>query len=219
MVEAYLLKQIEILRNISESALEEIGRKAFTRHFAPGAEILCEGEPCTAVYFVQSGEVRIYRMAADGRAQVIARMTKGQAFNTVPPLLADCRNHSSAESVETTTLYGLSTTDYQNLLQTCPGFAHAMLQSFAERLTTLTDMVESLGLHSVRGRLARFILEQGDRVERARWTQDELAGQLGTVRDVIGRNLRAFEDAGYIRRERQRIVIVNRAGLENEAQT
>jgi hypothetical protein len=37
------------------------------------------------------------------------------------------------------------------------------------------------------------------------------------VRDVVGRTLRSFARLGYIRRERGRLVIVDRAGLEQEA--
>jgi CRP/FNR family transcriptional regulator len=50
-----------------------------------------------------------------------------------------------------------------------------------------------------------------------RWTQAEIAEQLGTVRDVVGRSLRGFEDRGVIRMERGRIVLLDRRALEEEA--
>jgi CRP/FNR family transcriptional regulator len=70
----------------------------------------------------------------------------------------------------------------------------------------------------VRERLARFLLEhvEGGQVAQ-RWTQEEIAAHLGTVRDMVGRTLRAFADAGLLRIERQRIVLLNRPGLEVEA--
>ena len=45
------------------------------------------------------------------------------------------------------------------------------------------------------------------------WTQEEIVAYIGTVRDVVGRTLRA----GFIRRERGRLVVMDRAGLEREA--
>jgi CRP/FNR family transcriptional regulator len=81
-------------------------------------------------------------------------------------------------------------------------------------------------LHTVRTRLARFLLthasaevsEVGEGTQPPkRWTQEELAAQIGTVRDVVGRALRTFADDGLIRRERGRLVVVDRARLERAA--
>ncbi len=95
----------------------------------------------------------------------------------------------------------------------------AILQDFAGRLDHLTNLVEDLSLRTVRGRLARFLLEHADSIQAARnWTHDEIAANLGTVRDMVGRTLRAFADAGLVRIERQRIVLLDREGLEAEAQ-
>jgi hypothetical protein len=58
---------------------------------------------------------------------------------------------------------------------------------------------------------------EADRVTR-RWTQEEIAAHLGTVRDMVGRTLRAFADAGLVRMERQCIMLLDREGLEAEAQ-
>lgn len=94
----------------------------------------------------------------------------------------------------------------------------AILEDFAEKLDHLTDLVEDLALRTVRGRLARFLLEQADeRGTTTRWTQDDIAARIGTVRDMVGRTLRSFVDAGLIRRDRQRIVLLDREGLEQEA--
>jgi CRP/FNR family transcriptional regulator len=50
-----------------------------------------------------------------------------------------------------------------------------------------------------------------------RWTQEEIAAQIGTVREVVARTLRAFADAGLLRMEQHRIFLLDRAGLEAEA--
>ena len=79
----------------------------------------------------------------------------------------------------------------------------------------------------MRGRLARFLLEHvstelggsaGGSESTRRWTQDEIAAHVGTVRDMVGRTLRAFVAAGLVRMDRQRIVLLDREGLEAEAQ-
>jgi len=116
----------------------------------------------------------------------------------------------------------------------CPEMALALLRDFAGRLDHLTNLVEDLSLRTVRGRLARFLLEHAPTARLSspksdlsgtaeagavtqRWTQEEIAVHLGTVRDMVGRTLRAFADAGLIQMNRQRLVLLDREGLEAEA--
>ena len=84
----------------------------------------------------------------------------------------------------------------------------------------LTDLVENLSLRTVRGRLARFLLERAeeDKITQ-RWTQEAIAAHVGTVRDMVGRTLRAFADAGLLEMDRQRIVLLDREGLVAEAES
>mgnify|MGYP000179699304 CR=1 FL=1 len=96
--------------------------------------------------------------------------------------------------------------------------ALAVLERLAAEVRRLSDMVESLALHTVRTRLARFLLSTAQNPNSPkRWTQQEIAAHIGTVREMVGRSLRAFADEGWIHRQRGRIVITNRQRLEREA--
>ncbi len=83
----------------------------------------------------------------------------------------------------------------------------------------MSDTVEDLALHTVRARLARFLLSRKSNGAHPaqHWTQEEIAAHIGTVRDVVGRTLRSFAQQDLIRRERGRLVVIDRPGLEHEA--
>jgi len=212
------LQNIRLFASLSEATLAKIEQASVRRTFNPGEILLLEGEPGQAAYFILEGSVRVYRTSLDAREQVLALMEKGQSFNTVPVLQPEGVNHASVRAVTAGSMLCIRGEDFRRLLQACPDFSFAILQDFAARLADLTDLVEDLSLHSVRGRLARFLLDQADQGQLApRWTQDEIASQLGTVRDMVGRTLRAFMDEGLIRKDRQRILLVDRDGLEAEA--
>jgi len=162
----------------------------------------------------------VYRMTRTGKEQVVARMKAGQSFNTIPLLGEEASTHSSVESLTHVTLLRIPKQDFLALLQTCPDFTYAMLRDLSNRLRKMTDMVESFALHSVRGRLAQFLIRQADLGSHApRYTRDDIAREIGTVRDVVGRLLKSFEEDGYIRREGRRVILQDRAGLEAEADT
>jgi CRP/FNR family cyclic AMP-dependent transcriptional regulator len=213
------LRNIQLFARLSEAALSCLADVVVRRAYPAGALIVVEGEPCEAAYFVITGNVEVYRMSSQGRQQVLVRLGAGQAFNTVPLFQSDNTNHASVVALTDVTLYAALKDDFLRILRVCPDLSLAIMQDFADRLVHLTDLVEDLALHSVRARLARFLLQQADGTAvTQKWTQDEMAAHLGTVRDMIGRSLRALTDEGMIRMDRGRIVLVDRAALEIEAQ-
>jgi CRP/FNR family cyclic AMP-dependent transcriptional regulator len=214
------LRRIALLADLSEQALDRLCRVAYTSVYGPGETVIYERDPCEAVFFVAEGEVRIYRLSPGGREQVLARLGAGQTFNTVPPFQPDGVNHATAESLTSTTLYAIRRDDFRRLVSECGELALVILRDFADRLDHLTGLVEDLALRTVRGRLARFLLERAeeDKITQ-RWTQEEIAAHVGTVRDMVGRTLRAFADAGLLKMDRQRIVLLDREGLAAEAES
>lgn len=216
---AQALRRIALFAGLSDETLARIGRVAQARSYSPGEMILLAGEPCQAAYFIATGQVRVYRLSPSGREQVLVQLGPGQAFNTVPPFQPRGVNHASVEAITVVTLYGIPSDDLLRLVSECPELGLALLRDSAERLDHLTNLVEDLSLRTVRGRLARFLLENAEQGQVARrWTQDDIAARLGTVRDMVGRTLRAFADAGLLRLERQRIVLLDREGLQTEAE-
>ena len=213
------LRQVTLFATLPEDALRRVARVAVPRAYAPGEMILLEGEPCRAAYFVTAGRVRVFRNSPSGREQVLMQLGAGQAFNLVPLFRSHSANHASVQAITAVNLAVISRDDLTALVRESPELALALLHDLAQRLDHLTDLVETLSLRTVRGRLARFLLDRAEGQEVARrWTQDEIAAHLGTVRDMIGRTLRSFADAGLLRMERDHIILLDRAGLESEAE-
>jgi CRP/FNR family cyclic AMP-dependent transcriptional regulator len=213
------LRKIPVFASLSEANLQDVARAAILRAFLPGELIILEGDSSEAAYFISCGHVQIFRMSPGGREQVLVNLGPGEAFNTVPLFEPGSLNPASARALGQVEIFVFLRDDFLRLMHTSPDLAMAVLKDFADKLTYLTTLVEQLSLHSIRGRMARFLIEQADQGQVARnWTQDEIAKQLGTVRDVVGRTLKAFTEAGYIRRSRNRIILLDRSGLENEAQ-
>jgi len=215
-----LITQQPLFSSLSQTTLQDLAQCAIQKDFEAEQIIQLEGDPCRWVGFVQSGAARIYRMTLSGREQVLANLGPGMHFNTVPALDENSPLRSAVRALTPLTLLLIPVEDYRRQLQKHPDLAYAVLRDFAKRLDHLTDLVEDLSLHSVRGRLARFLLEQAESGQvSAQWTQDEIAAHLGTVRDVIGRTLRGFMDSGLVRREGARLLLLDREGLEREAES
>ncbi|MEE4195434.1 MAG: Crp/Fnr family transcriptional regulator [Anaerolineae bacterium] len=204
--------------HLSETTSSQLARLLVQIRLPTGQILQLEGEECRGIYWVLSGELSVFRIAADGRELILRRLRSGEIVNLVsafedPPItLAAIRAELAADCL------WLSLEEIAPLLNACPDLAQVFLRLLAKRLHQMTSLLEQIGLHSVRGRLARFLIDLADgKIPPRQYTQDEMAAQIGTVRDMVGRTLKAFEDAGLIARNRSHITLKDRKGLEQEA--
>ena len=212
------LRANELLSELPLDALACVAQAAARRSYNAGETIFLQGDTCDSVYFLTEGRVVIYKLSSEGRRQVLTELAPGRAFNLTPPLLPKPISPSSAEALTEAVVWTIPREGFLRLLRTCPDLAEVVLRELARRLEQLTGLVESLSLYSVQQRLARFLLGHAETgAVTQRWTYDDLAERVGTVRDVVGRCLRSFEDQGLIRRERGQLVLRDRAGLERLA--
>jgi len=211
------LRRLSFFADLSEDSLRNIAYVLQQRRYTPGQVILLEGEPCQSVYFVAEGLVRVRRMSLEGREQVLAYLGPGQALNLVPAL----DGGASLATVDATTevsILILPCLRFRQIIRIDHDIAAASQRQLAAEVRRLSDMVEDLALHTVRTRLARFLLARvADEEPRRQWTQEEIASHIGTVREMVGRSLRAFVAAGIIQRQRGRVVVQDHKALEQIA--
>jgi len=211
------LSQMPFFSRLGEDALRRVALQVQKRTFSPGQLIVLEGESCGSIYLVAKGLVRARRLSPDGREQVLAYLGPGGSFNLVSALDGG-PNLATTDSVREATLYAIPCQTFRQMVGEHQEMALAISEHLAVEVRRLSDMVELLALHTVRSRLARFLLTTAQDADSPRpWTQQDIAAHIGTVREMVGRSLRAFAEEGWIRRQRGRIIIVDRQGLEHEA--
>jgi len=211
------LSQMPFFAGLGDDALLGIASHIQERTFSPGQVIILEGEPCQAVYLIAQGLVRTRRMSLEGREQVLAYLGPGEWFNLIPALDGG-PNLATVDAVSETTLYTIPCKRFRLIIGEHQEVALAILERLASEVRHLSDMVEDLALHTVRTRLARFLLAHAEESHSPqRWTQQEIAARIGTVREMVGRTLRSFVNEGLVRRQRGRLIVVHREGLEREA--
>jgi CRP/FNR family transcriptional regulator len=175
--------------------------------------VFLEGEPCAGLYLVREGNVKIYKLSAEGREQILSFVKRGGSFNEVA-VFDGGGNPANVAAVEPTQLWILPREAMLDAIQKHPAVALAVVRNLGMRLRHLVNLVEDLSLRQVSARLAKLLLETASGAEPQPLTQQEMAARLGTVREMIGRSLRQLEARELIRVERGKIIIVDRAGLE-----
>jgi CRP/FNR family transcriptional regulator len=215
--------RIRLFSALSPSAQDVLSAVAVVRHYEDGQVILLESDPDAPVFFVVQGAVRVYRTNLDGREQNLIHLHVGDAFNMPAAFGVSRLAHASAVAVGSVELLSIPCSDFRRVVSETPEIALAVLRDFSQKLHHLTELTHDLGLRSVRARLARFLLAHaqadGQGASRLRWTHEEMASQIGTVREVVSRTMRALVKDGLIDVQRHRIVVLNRDALTREAES
>jgi CRP-like cAMP-binding protein len=202
--------------------LKALAGHCVVRRAARDEILVAEGDPCDGLFVIQSGAIKLFKMAENGREQVLVIERAGSTVGDLP--LFDGGNFpASALAVEDSTLLFLPKREFLDLCQHNSQVAFTVIRTLAWRFRYLTSLVEELSLKEVSHRLARFLrdraLKQGIRTRRGiefplEETNQEIGAEIGTVRDLVSRNLRRFVDRGILRLERRKVIILDMEELE-----
>lgn len=211
-----LLQAVPYFRMLADHALDNVAGEVITRRYQAGELIFLEGEPDAGLHLVAEGLCKVYRLSEAGREQVLATLGPGDSCNEVP-VVDGGPNPANLAAVEDSLIWVISGEALTRLRRQHPELNDIIIKNLAMRCRQLVQRVYNLSFLSVTGRLAAFLLQQSDQrnvLSRRRWTQDELAAHLGTVREMVGRAFRELQEAELIIIDRHRIEILDREGLK-----
>jgi CRP-like cAMP-binding protein len=211
-----LIRAVPYFADLSPDELALVQARLVERRYDAGQIVFFEQDACAGLHLVVSGQARIYRVSLEGREQVLAVLGPGDSCNEVPAVDGG-PNPASCVTLEPTTFWVFSYAALSALRCEIPRLDDAIIASLAARCRQLVQRVYNLSFLSVTARVAQFLVAQsepGHPLSRRHWTQEEMAAEVGTVREMVGRALRHLAEDDLIRLERHRIHILDREGLQ-----
>ncbi len=189
--------------------------------FRTGELIFSEGEPCSGLHIIARGKVRIFKTSMSGREQVLAVNGPGESVAELP-VFDGGPFPASAIAVEDVELAFISRRDFNAYCLEHPEVALKVLSVVGARLRHLVGIIEELSFTTIRQRLISSLIKlaQSEGRTTARGvefqlpaTHQELANQLGTVRELISRNLMRLQAEGLLDVDARQIVVKDMKGL------
>jgi CRP/FNR family transcriptional regulator, cyclic AMP receptor protein len=221
------LTRVQIFSGLSEDELSFLAQRAVPRRFSAGETVFAEGQPCAGLYVVASGHVRIFKSSAGGREHVLSIEGPGSSVAELP--VFDGGDYpASVTAVDDATLLFVSKQDFQSLCLAHPQVSLKVLRVVGARLRRLVGIIEELSFTTVRHRLAAFLVRlaksSGNRVADGieitlPANNQELAAQIGTVRELVSRNLSRFQAEGMLKMEGRGVVVTDLKALEADLES
>lgn len=201
MIPDQLLASSPVWGSLPPRARRELSRRGVERRYAAGDVIFSAGDPALGIHLVLEGRVRVVRDSGT-RRQLVHVEGAGGALGEVALFDGECYP-ATAIAAEPTRCVLLPRAAVHAALAAGPETALLLLGRLAARVRTLVDRLDRLTFLSVNRRLARFLLERAEARGTGRcslgMTQGQLAEELGTVREVVVRELLALRRLGIIR--------------------
>jgi len=214
-----ILKGTALFSALSDAELASLATRTLIRSYASSELIFSEGEASTEKFIVATGRVRIFKISPGGREQVLALEGPRSSVAELP-VFDGGPYPASGAAVEPSELLFISRQDFHALCVEYPQISLKILQVVGARLRRLVGIIEELSFTTVRNRLISWILREAKSQDEFRFklgvSHQELAAQIGTVRELVSRNLARLQAQGFIGINGHELTILNLEGLEAE---
>ena len=213
------LSRVPLFSALDEKELASLAARAVERKFEADENLFWEGDDCEGLFLLVDGAVKIFKTSPSGR-EMMLDMVHAPSSVAELPLFDRGAYPASVRAVRQSIALFINRQEFYQACRQNPDLALKLLAVVGRRLRQLIYVVESITFGSVTNRLARLLLDIDAEQPGAGigLTHQELASRLGTVREVVSRNLARFRVQGLIRIEGREIHVVNAAGLRSESE-
>ncbi len=209
-----ILALYPILEHLPETARKRLLGRAQLLKLPAGTTVFDERQACQGFPFVLAGGIRVVKAAPNGRELPLYRVTPGETcIISSACLLGQTPYNARGVTEAETTLLVLPIADFQALLGE-PAFRDFIFQLFSERIADLMQLIEEVAFRKLDQRLAALLLGKGQRLHT---THQQLADELGSVREIVSRLLKGFAEQGLVALSREQVEILDPAGLRRMA--
>lgn len=208
------LRAVPLFRTLDDARLPPILEHLHERTFLKGENLWVEGEPSKGLWIVWKGSVKIYKIGEGGREQILEIEGPGRSVAELP-LLDGLPYPASCAAMEDSIVLNMPPSTFHRLIESEPAIARAVIGSLSMRLRRMVALVQEISLKAVRERLAGLLLElagDGDTFELP-WNNQEIASQLGTVREIVSRTFSRMAQEGAIEMNGRQVRILDRTRL------
>lgn len=214
------LATIPLFRGMDSGQLQKLSAIVTEKQYARGQTIFAEGDEGVGFYVVIKGRVKIFKISAEGKEQILHVFGSGEPFAEAA-VFVGAPFPAHALALEKSRIFFFPRQAFTCLIQANPALAMNMMAALSVRLKEFAHLIESLSLKEVPSRLAVHLLllaeEQEQDQVRLGLSKSHLASLLGTIPETLSRILTKMTKLGLIATSGPSITLLNRGALESLA--
>ena len=214
------LRAAPLLSRLTDEQLERVRMRAVQRRLDEGELLFAQGAPAERFYLVQSGQMRLFRLAPDGSEKVIEIVSPGQTFAEALTFMDTPRYPVSAAALAPARLIAIDARDFAAMLRGSVETCFVVMGALSQRLRALIGEIDELTLHSAKGRVARWLLARCPAERRALVLdvpKGVLASRLSIQPETFSRVAKQLASDGVIEVQGAHVTVLDREALARVA--
>ncbi len=208
-----LLKLYPALADLSATDLNALLDPNRQMTLPAGCQIFAEHQPCQGFPLVVEGSIKVLKQAPSGRELLLYRVRPGGSCIITSSCLLGHTDYNARGIAESPlTLLAVPVPLFARLMRDHTPFRDFVFHLFAERISELMQLVEEVAFARLDQRLAKALLAR--EAVTLNLTHQQLADELGSVREIVSRLLKGFAAQGLVSLGREQVIITDRDGLQ-----
>lgn len=217
-----LLANVSIFSSLGEKEIDQLLQATTTKKLKPKEILFHKGDPGNQLYGILSGSLKVTTTGSDGKDVMFGLMGPGEVLGEIALLDSEERS-ATVVAVEGTELLTLHRRDLIPFLEKNPGATIGLAGVLAARVRQLSERAEDRQTMPLPGRIAKRLLSLSEQYGKrpivggpveVRMPQQDLADLVGTTRESVNKQLRAWEQEGIVELGRGRVVVKQPEALE-----
>lgn len=206
-----LLERFPALAQLAQERIERLISASPLVNAPEGTILFDARQPCRGFPLLLEGAVGVWKIAPSGREILLYRVEPGEGCVLSGGCLLGESDYTATGIAERdVVLLSLPAAEFHALLLEHEPFRRFVFGLYNARLAEVMELVEEVAFRRLDARLARLLIRRAPVFEG---THQQLAEELGSVREIVTRLLRSFETRGWVRLERSRITVLDPKSL------
>lgn len=207
---SFINKLDEPIKNLIESRL-------VVESFDINSEIIARGEQCRGFSLILKGSIRVYKISDKGKEVTLYKLSSGDTcYLSMSCMLSNEVFPAFAEVIEPTKIIFIPNDIFNKYIYNTLDFQKYMVSNLFTKYTEVINLLEEIAFERMDVRVSKYLLDISKRTNNSDYlylTQEKIAQELGTSREVITRLLTDFKNKDIITSQRGKITIINRDKL------
>jgi CRP/FNR family transcriptional regulator len=210
--QAAILELYPALASLPPALLDRILLAQPLMRVPAGTQLFAERQPCQGFPLLLEGSIKVVKNAASGREMLLYRVDAGGSCIITSSCLLGQTDYNARGIAETPlTLLVLPPPLFAQLVAEHAPFRDFVFHLFSDRIAELMQLVEEVAFSRLDQRLAKLLLARHEDVLNV--THQQLAEELGSVREIVSRLLKGFAAQGLVVLGREQVTLLDRQGL------
>ncbi len=214
-----ILRQVLFLKTVPDTAIAALLAAGRECRLTRGEVLFPELARCLGLIVVLRGAVKVSKVDSRGRELTLSVQAAGSCVGELSLFDGGNYPYHAEAAADDTAVWIVPRADFLGVMRRHPEIAERGLLAMGISQRRLIQIAEAQSLHPVRARLAAYLCELNDagRSFRLPQTNDEIANQIGTVREVVSRTLSSLKASGMVALQGRMVTVKDESELRRTA--